>query len=302
MSSAAAIAGPHSHSRAFVFAAIIRSSLWVSAAITSMLYFCGHVFGGTVPIPVYVLLFASVMFVMNFDHLADGRFEAPAGSSQGRWGIAFGVLAAVAAVVFLYFMALVALPVRIVCICYSLIGVAYGLPFFPLVWRRPVVWRRLKDIGAIKAWLVSAAIVFAMVGLTLASSGLSTNPRVIAILAAALYLFVVSNAHMFDIRDLRYDRRVGNRTLPTLIGASRTRRWLLAANVAGLLLIAAAQILSLVPFHPELELGLLLTIAYIRFLPDTSTGPLYALVIDGCLFILPVAARLHEILGGGAGA
>lgn len=282
-----------------VIAALVRSSVWVSAALASMLYFAGHMFGTTITPTIYMLGFASALFVMNFDHLADARFETPSGSTAGdHWVTIISVMAAAGAAVLLYSMTLVTPPVRLVCMCYGLIGVAYGVPVFPLVWRRPVVWRRLKDIRGIKAWLVSAAVAFAVVALPLASAGHAVDPRVVVLTAAASYLFLVSNAHMFDIRDLRYDRRVGNSTLPTLIGAERTRRWLIGANIAGLVLIVSAQLSGLVPFHPELELGVLLTLAYIRFLPGESSGVRYALIIDGCIFIMPMAARLHEILGG----
>jgi 4-hydroxybenzoate polyprenyltransferase len=118
--------------------------------------------------------------------------------------------------------------------------------------------------------------------------------------AVTLYLFIVSNAHMFDVRDICYDRRVGNTTLPTLIGAEKTRRFLIIANVVGLILIVVAQLGGVVAFHPEVELGMILTIVYVRFLPEESPGLLYGLIIDGCIFILPIAAWIHEIVGGGA--
>ena len=282
-----------------IVTALVRSSVWVSAALSSMLYFAGHMFGVDIPPSIYLLGFVSSMFVMNFDHLADARFEAANGSKAAdRWVITHWALAAGGAAVLLYAMTLVATPVRIVCACYGLIGVAYGFPFFPLLWSRPVVWRRLKDIRGIKAWLVSAAIGFALIGLPLASAGGVRDWRTVVLTAAASYLFIVSNAHMFDIRDLRYDIQVGNSTLPTLIGAARTKRWLIRANVVGLIVIAAAQAARVVPFHPELDLGVLLTLAYLRLLPEDSSEVRYALVIDGCIFIMPLAARLHEILGG----
>jgi len=284
----------------FFIVALVRSSVWVSLALTSMLFYAGHVFGAPVTPTIYVLGFASAMFVMNFDHLADARFEAPSNSpAPDPWIIVAGVLSACGAVACVYLMTLVTTPVRIVCLCYGVIGIAYAVPFFPLVWRRPVVWRRLKDIRGIKGWLVSAAIAFAVVALPLASTGRAVEPRIVAITVAACYLFIVSNAHMFDVRDLRYDRKVGNTTLPTLIGAARTRRWLIGANIVGLFLIATAQLSGAVPFHPELEIGVLLTIAYVLFLPDESSGVRYGLIIDGCIFAMPIAARLHELLGGG---
>jgi 4-hydroxybenzoate polyprenyltransferase len=280
--------------------ALVRSSVWVSAAVSAMLYYTGHLLGATVPAPVYVLAFFSALFVMNFDHLIDARFEAPPDAPpQTGFTIAAGVLAVIAAAAILYLLTLVSNPVRIVVACYGAIGVIYGLPLFPVFWRRPVAWRRLKDVYGIKAWLVSAAIVFAMIGLPMASSGAAAAPLHVAIIAAATYLFIVSNAHMFDVRDIRYDRLVGNTTLPALIGVERTRRALTIANVVALVVVAAAQLGGFFPFHPETLLGVLLTIAYVRLLPAESSGVQYAIIIDGCLFVMPIAARVHEILGGG---
>ncbi|HEX7679732.1 MAG TPA: hypothetical protein VF713_16495 [Thermoanaerobaculia bacterium] len=282
-----------------VLAAIVQSSLWVSAAVTTLLFYAGHILGLAVPPAVYVLGFASAMVVMNFDHLVDARFEAIAGSPAQRTSTV-AILTVSASALLLFAMTLVNTPVRIVCVCYGLIGVFYGLPFFPIVWRRPVVWRRLKDIPGIKGWLVSGAIVFATVALPLAASGRAFAPRTVIMLAATLYLFIGSNAHMVDIRDIDHDRSVGNITLPTLIGARKTRRLLLSANVVALFLIAAAQFTGIVPLHPEIEIGMIVTMSYILFLPTENASFLYPLLIDGCIFVLPIAGRLHDILGGAA--
>lgn len=297
-----AAAGVHARRGPFaaaIFEALVRSSVWVSAAIAATLFLSGHLLGVDVPPVLYVLAFASAMFVMNFDHVVDARFEAPPASAAERRTVRImGLLAIGAAAVMLYAIARIPASAPVV-FSYVAVGVAYGLPIFPLVWRRPVVWRRLKDIRGIKAWLVTASIVFATIALPLAGSGQPASPRTVTLAAAALYLLIVSNAHMFDVRDVVYDRQVGNTTLPTLIGAARTRAWLIAANVAALAAAAAAHFSGFWPIHPELVLGMLLTIAYVRLLPGESSGMRYALIIDGCLFVLPLAARLHELFSKG---
>jgi 4-hydroxybenzoate polyprenyltransferase len=117
---------------------------------------------------------------------------------------------------------------------------------------------RLKDIPGLKAPYVAATCTVCFAGLVGAGYSL-------------IFLLILINTVLFDIRDLVGDRAAGVQTIPVMLGASRTI-WLLA----GLDLVLAAVHL------PSALIGAVL-IWYFR---QSRSSLQYDLLVDGW----PIAA------------
>lgn len=119
-------------------------------------------------------------------------------------------------------------------LCLMPFGVAllYDLKWLPRHWR----YRRLKDIPGVKSLVV--AITWALVTVffpLLLAPGCSVHPAGLGLLLFWNTLLWFVNTVFFDLGDMQGDALEGTRTLPLVLGFSRTRRMLLA-----LTLLAAA--------------------------------------------------------------
>jgi 4-hydroxybenzoate polyprenyltransferase len=232
------------------------------------------------------VIFFSGLAIYNLDHLADSFKEQ---GSMLRWTQGIGrqalvglVLSSVAALVGLLLSAPGA--VSLVVVAYLVVGSAYGLPVLP-VWREGRLHGlRPKDLPGLKAVLVAGSISVAAVGLPLAYAA---APPGTAALAAAVFtwVFVVSNAIMCDVGDLRADEVTGVPTLPVLFGVEWTRRLLLWGNVSLAALYIGACASGMVTLHMEVLVGVLLVTSYVLLLNERTPKQRMSLLLDGCSFI-----------------
>jgi hypothetical protein len=87
------------------------------------------------------------------------------------------------------------------------------------LYAKPIAGRRLKDIPGLKGPYVAATWAFSFASLVGAGYAL-------------IFLLILINTIIFDIRDLKGDETAGVRTIPAMVGFSRTIRILAALDGA----------------------------------------------------------------------
>ena len=161
----------------------------------------------------------------------------------------------------------------------------YGAPVFPLK-QKEWHWYRLKDIPGSKAWIVGLIITYAVVALPLGYAGVRFDSNA-ALITLFLFVFIVTNSHIFDIRDLESDRQKGVVTLPIMIGVGGAKLLLSAMNLL-------AMFLSLwlwnsdnnaIALHPEIILATAANLLYITLVNVNTPRWVYNIAIESCLFI-----------------
>jgi 4-hydroxybenzoate polyprenyltransferase len=140
--------------------------------------------------------------------------------------------------------------------------------------------RRLKAFPGSKSVVVGGAVAIAAVSVPLAEHGASWSSTAWSTLLW-LATLTVSNATLFDVRDFDQDSARGLKTLVVLLGVPRVR-------VALVFLLSASFALlgSTVPSlaTPSLWLWLLM-VPLTLFLRPSSPRAVFALVLDGALFL-----------------
>lgn len=271
---------------------ILDSCVWTAATLGALPLFAAHLTGLPLDPRPSAVIFCSGLAIYNLDHLADSFKER---GSMDRWRRGIGrqaltglVISSLAALIGMLLAG--PLSVTLVVLAYAVVGLAYGLPVLP-TWRagrdgheQRLTWRRPKDLPGLKAVLVASSICVAAVGLPLAYAG---APLHLAALPAALFTwaFVVSNAIMCDVGDLRADLASGVPTVPVLLGVPGTRGLLLGGNVAVLALYIWAWTSGMVAMHVEVLVGSFLVSSYVLLLNERTPKQVMSLVLDGCSFI-----------------
>jgi 4-hydroxybenzoate polyprenyltransferase len=279
-----------------LFRWLVESSLWASCGIASLALLCADALGATIHWQLLALAVGVPLLVLNVDHILDQRLEA---GRQQRAGAARSGLFWAAA---LLALALVAVGwsgtgrgPRGVCLISLALGLAYGVPAARPRGNETGTLVRLKSVPGLKAWFVTLLITFFCVTTVVLDAGVAPSTDLI-LLVVFLLVFVGSNAHMFDIRDLDEDRISGTPTLPILVGVARTKMILLAMNLVLLLLVLATSLAGSagLAVRPAYIVGILVSLACIIALDAKSSRILYALFVDGGLF---VPAAIFRLLG-----
>ncbi len=264
---------------------IIYPSVWVSAAIASLGIFAQILIGLEFDWKPIALIFATGLIPYNLDRIFDSYVqEIPEAEAQSffRQPYIFILLIAaiIATAVLLYDAPLI---VRYVS-CAGIVPLLYGTPLFP--WRRnsQIRWYRLKDIPGSKAWIVGGTLTYAAVALPLAYAGRQFD-MVATLTTLFTFVFIVSNSHTFDLRDIESDRKKGVTTLPLMVGVRGTRIVLTILNVLMLLVMFAAWKTNTFDYHPAIVLSTEITIGYIWIVKPEMSRSLYNIWIDGVLFV-----------------
>jgi len=276
---------------------VVYPNFWVAGAIASLVIFVQAsldlAFDGS---PV-LLIFATALIPYNLDRIADSYFQkipdrkAQAYFRQG-WGWLILGLAVVTTTGLLY---RAAPAVRWVSLG-GLVPIIYGLPIFPWPPGDRVQWFRLKDIPASKAWIVAGIITYAVVAVPLAYAGASFTLSA-GITAGFLLIFIGTNSHLFDVRDLESDRQAGVWTLPLLVGVAGNRRIWMVLNTLALAIVMWGWTRSLAVPSPETALPCIAAnfIALALIKPGTPRG-IYSLCVDGYLFLPSLIIGLKHLL------
>ncbi|HEY9772047.1 MAG TPA: hypothetical protein V6C71_26680 [Coleofasciculaceae cyanobacterium] len=267
---------------------IIYPSIWVAAAIAFLGIYVQKILGLTHNWQPIALIFVTALIPYNLDRIFDSYFqEIPDAKAQlffrqsCIWAL---LLMAIAATIGLLIYA--PLRVRYVSIA-GIIPLLYGIPLFPrkdqFAWR----WYRLKDIPGSKAWIVGSVLTYAVIALPLAYTDAQFD-LVTALTSLFMFVFIVTNSHTFDIRDVESDSQKGVVTLPIMVGIRGTKIILMGMNLLMLLTIIGAWIANVFPYEPEIIIATLVNLTYVWLVNIDTPRWVYSILIEGCLFVPPL--------------
>ena len=264
---------------------IIYPSIWVAAAIASLGIYTQELLNLGHNWQAITLIFVTALIPYNLDRIFDSYVQKiPDDKAQlffrkpFVWVLLIGAIAATA--ILLY-----QAPIKVRYV--SLVGIVpllYGTPLFPVKYKSKWRWYRLKDIPGSKAWIVGSVLTYAVIALPIAYAGAKFD------LAAGfatlfMFVFIVTNSHTFDIRDLDSDREKGVITLPVLIGIKTTKVVLSAMNLLMLSIIIGAWVNNILMFRPEIILAVLVNLIYVWAVDFDTPRWVYEIWIEGCLFL-----------------
>jgi 4-hydroxybenzoate polyprenyltransferase len=154
----------------------------------------------------------------------------------------------------------------------------------------PNVGFRLKDLPYLKSLLAPIVIATVLVLWPAWESG-NGLPGNVWLVFLWIFLILTINALAYDYRDIEGDRLTGTRTIPLLLGQSRTRGLLIALAGAVVLMSSALSRLGLAgPLMPALlTLGSIILLYSLRCRPHPA---LISLIADILLFLPAVAEML----------
>lgn len=270
---------------------IIYPSIWVAAAIASLgLYTQIILLLGYDWQPI-ALIFVTALIPYNLDRIFDSYVQTiPDDKAQVFFRqpyIWILLLLAIASTAVLLYVA--PINVRYVSIA-GIIPLLYGTPIFPWKgkeWR----WYRLKDIPGSKAWIVGGVLTYAAIALPLAYEGREFNSTA-ALMTLFMFVFIVTNSHVFDLRDIESDRQKGVVTLPIMVGIKGTKIILTAMNLSMLSIVLIAMKIAIFPYHPEMILATAVNLTYIWSVQPDTPRSVYNIWIEGCLFIPLVTNKI----------
>ena len=271
----------------------IYSNVWVAGAIASLVFFVQHTLGLAWQWQPMLLIFTAALIPYNLDRVIDTYVQkipdqrAQAFFQQSGVVILLGL--ASLSLGWLIYQA----PVMVRWVCLGgLVPLIYGVPLWPIYRQSEWRWYRLKDIPGAKAWIVAGTITYAVVAVPLAYT---EHPFDLAsgLVSLFLLIFIGSNSHTFDIRDVVSDRHQGVFTMPVLWGVANTRRFWTGANLLLLCLLTAGwgqdwQIPAPVVVLPSV----VLTLIYLWQVEPETPRNAYSIWVDG---ILAVPALLSLI-------
>jgi 4-hydroxybenzoate polyprenyltransferase len=265
---------------------LVYPNFWVSAAIASLVIFVQTTLNLPWRWEPVALIFSAALIPYNLDRIADTYVQKiPDRQAQAYFRQGWGWLVLGLAAISFTFMLYRANPtVRWVSLG-GLVPLIYGLPLVPTWGGSGKRWWRLKDIPASKAWIVSGTITYALIAVPLAYANVGFTLSA-GLTACFLFIFVSTNSHLFDVRDLKSDRQAGVLTLPRLLGVTRHRQLWFALNGLALVVVGWGWTQSLSVPSPEVAIPCivvnLLTLQIIQ--PDTPRD-VYSIFIDGYLFL-----------------
>ncbi|WP_229774047.1 UbiA family prenyltransferase [Halocalculus aciditolerans] len=131
--------------------------------------------------------------------------------------------------------------------------------------------KRLKDVLLVNTVVVSLAWAVLLTFLPLAFADAAFSPAV-AVVFAYFFLATFVNVEIPNVRDIEGDIAIGVRTLPTVLGVSRTRKLLYAVNLvmAGLVAFALVSGFFVTGIVAAFLVSLAYTIGVTAFLGRTT--------------------------------
>jgi len=188
---------------------VIYPSIWVAGGLASLGIFTQKILELGDNWQAIALIFVSALIPYNLDRIIDSYVqEIPEAKAQlfFRKPYIFVLLfSAIATTALLLYYA----PVQVRYVsCAGIVPLVYGTPLFPWKSKSGLQWYRLKDIPGSKAWIVGITLTYAVIALPLAYAGRNFD-IVAAFTTLFMFVFIVSNSHVFDIRDIESDRKKG---------------------------------------------------------------------------------------------
>ena len=269
----------------------IYPSIWVAMALASLGIYTQEVLELGHNWQAIALIFVSAFIPYNLDRIFDSYVqEIPESKAQLFFRqpyIWILLLIASVAIVVLFYHA----PPRVRYVSLAgIIALLYGTPLFPWKNRSGIKWYRLKDIPGSKAWIVGGMVTYALIALPLAYAGVEFNLTA-ALITLFMFVFIVTNSHTFDIRDIESDLKKSVTTLPIMAGIRGTKIILTSINLLMLLFIVTAWATNIMAYYPEIILSTVANLVYIWAVNADTPRWVYSIWIEGCLFI-PMVANL----------
>lgn len=269
---------------------IIYPSIWVAAAIASLGIFTQEILQLESNWQAIAFIFATALIPYNLDRIFDSYVQkipdtkAQLFFRQPCIWVLLGTAIATTATLLYYAPA----TVGYVSIA-GIIPLLYGTPLFPVKHQSEWKWYRLKDIPGSKAWIVGSILTYAVIAIPIAYAEAKYD-LLSALLTLFMFVFIVTNSHVFDIRDIKSDEEKGVVTLPILVGIRGTKIILTTINLIMLLIISGAWIFHIMPYHPEIILATVINLIYIWKVNKNTPRWIYSIWIEACLFI-PIVAN-----------
>jgi len=263
-----------------VYDVVVRTHVWVAAAVTSLASFSAHTLEFEPSLAALGVVFLSTLLIYNLDTAID--LTAHDLTAHDLTAFGQGARARQTRALRLTWLSLGALLGLLTTLRWStsavVIGGAaacclYAVPLGPHRWR-------MKALPGAKSLVVGSAVAIAVVLVPLVEHAIPWTTLTWLTLAFLGSLTTV-NATLFDVRDLEQDHARGERTLPLLLGLTRTRL------VLGIVVVAAFGTIAAV--EPRLRqsawlvLGALLPLSL--WLGPRSAKGAYAWLVDGALFL-----------------
>ena len=263
---------------------VIYPSIWVALAIASLGIYVQAAFGLDNDWQPILLLFCTALIPYNLDRIFDSYVQIiPDDKAQLFFRqpyVLILLLAAIVSAILLLYNA--PQNVKYVSIA-GIFPLLYGAPVFP--WKRNEWhWYRLKDIPGSKAWIVGLIITYAVVALPLSYAGRGIDANA-ALVTLFLFVFIVTNSHIFDIRDLESDRQKGVVTLPIMIGVRGAKLLLSGMNLFVMLAALFIGVNNAAVLYPEIVLATAANLIYIALVKIDTPRWAYNILIESCLFI-----------------
>ncbi len=274
---------------------IIYPSIWVAAAIASLGIFTQEILQLGHNWQAIALIFFTALIPYNLDRIFDSYVQKiPDTKAQlffrqpCIWVLLLTAIIVTGALLY-------SAPLRVRYV--SLVGIIpllYGTPLFPWKNKSQWQWYRLKDLPGSKAWIVGGVLTYAVIALPMAYAGANYD-RVAALTTLFMFVFIVTNSHVFDIRDVKSDREKGVVTLPIMAGIRGTQIILTVMNTLILLTIIIAWINNLMLPHLEMILAIAVNLIYIWLVNIDTSRWVYSIWIEACLFVPLLANCLSKI-------
>lgn len=265
---------------------LIYPSIWVSAGIASGVFFTQDTLSLPADWRPAALIFAAALLPYNLDRIIDSYVQRVPDEKAQSYFRNPGILLLLMVASFVTGILLYKAPpqVRLVS-CGGVVPLLYGIPLLPLRRGKSIQWYRLKDIPGTKAWTVCCTLTYAVVAVPLAYADAAFDWAA-ALLTLFLLVFIGSNSHMFDVRDVDSDQKKGVLTMPLIAGVRGTRAIWTILNLVMLLLLGWGFLTGLpVPAPGVVVPATLVTFVYIWTLGTKTPRNVYNIWIDGCLFL-----------------
>lgn len=268
----------------------IYPSILVAVALASLTIYTQNVLGLPIDWRASFLIFSTSLVFYNLDRVFDSYVqEIPDRKVQSFFqskGIFILLFLAILASVILLFLA----PQQVLLVSLGgLVPLLYGMPIFPVKNQ----WYRLKDIPGTKAWIVSGTITYSIVAVPLAYADASFD-RSAFLITLFLLIFISTNSHLFDLRDVKSDREKGVLTLPLIIGIKETRIMFTLLNFLVLLVTGYYWVNGFeVPGFLAIFGSILINFAIVWWVKPETPRNVYNIWIDGSL-LLPQLLNLCD--------
>ncbi len=264
---------------------VVYPNLWVASGITSLMWFVQQCLGLPLDWRPLVLIFSIALIPYILDRVVDTVVQPmPDRRRQLFRGTRILLLLGMAVTVTGILIGTAPMAVRWVC-CGVIVPVIYGLPIFPKPEAEQIQWYRLKDVPGLKAWIVCLTITYGVLAVPVAYGGRGIDAQVL-LTGLFLLMFVGTNSHVFDVRDLESDRETGVQTMPVLVGVGGTRVILTCLNGVMVSILASAWLQGIAAPDPRIVISATaISLGYLWVLTPETPRNAYDFWIDGCLFL-----------------